>query len=149
MKVTLQKRKTSWAGSESLWGNEVWNTTACIFMMLQFLILIAYVAGPNLQFWCNKGGVCAQVKWCWGRGRGTCPWTSPRFKSFSFKSVPMPAISDCFHLHHQAGGWDPIGCSLHGWWSHLAWQWSPTMTGLWWLSHQCTLWGLAVCCFLE
>ena len=21
---------------------------------------------------------------------------------------------------------------LHGWWSHLAWQWSPTLIGLWW-----------------
>ena len=21
---------------------------------------------------------------------------------------------------------------LHGWWSYLAWQWSPTLTGLWW-----------------
>ena len=28
-------------------------------------------------------------------------------------------------------------------------QWSPTLTDLWWLSHQCTPWGLAVCCFLE
>jgi len=36
---------------------------------------------------------------------------------------------------------------LHGQLSPLAW--SPTLTGLWWLSHQCTLWGLAVCCFLK
>ena len=62
-------------------------------------------------------------------------------------------MGDCFHLHCQAGGSDRIGCTagLHGWWSHLAWQWSLTLTGLWWLSRQCTLWGLAVCCccFLE
>ena len=38
---------------------------------------------------------------------------------------------------------------LHGWWSHPAWQWSPTLTGLWRLSHQCTLWGLVVWCFLD
>ena len=31
---------------------------------------------------------------------------------------------------------------LHSWWLHLAWQWSPTLTGLWWLFHHCTLWGL-------
>ena len=36
-----------------------------------------------------------------------------------------------------------------GWWSHLAWQWCPTLTGLWRLSHQRTLWGLALCYFLE
>ena len=30
----------------------------------------------------------------------------------------------------------------------LAWQWSATQTGLWWLIHQCTLWDLAVGCFL-
>jgi len=37
---------------------------------------------------------------------------------------------------------------LHGWWLHLAWRWSLTLTG-WWLSHQCALWNLAVYCFLE
>ena len=31
----------------------------------------------------------------------------------------------------------------------LAWQWSPSLTGLWWLSHQYTLWGLEDCCFPE
>ena len=67
--------------------------------------------------------------------------------------------SNC-HILKQSSGWEgellppplsswrlrPYG--LHGlyrWCSHLAWQWSPTLTGLWWLSHQCTLWGLAVC----
>ena len=38
---------------------------------------------------------------------------------------------------------------LHGWWSQLAWLWSPIMGGLWWLSHQYTLWELAVCCFVQ
>ena len=32
---------------------------------------------------------------------------------------------------------------LHGWWSHHAWQWSLTLTGLWQLSHQCILWDLS------
>ena len=36
---------------------------------------------------------------------------------------------------------------LHGQLSPLAW--SPTLTGLWWLSHQCTLGGLTVYCFLK
>ena len=38
---------------------------------------------------------------------------------------------------------------LHGWWSHLVWQWNPTLTGLWWLSHQCTLWDPVVTVFLN
>ena len=49
MMVTLRK-KTSWAGSESLCGDEAWNATACSFVMLQFLILILIVTGPNLWF---------------------------------------------------------------------------------------------------
>ena len=71
--------------------------------------------------------------------------------------------SDCQFLRQSSGGHEwllppPLSSwrlrlyrlhCLHGWWSHLACQWSPTQTGLWWLSHQCTLWGLAVCCFLE
>ena len=63
---------------------------------------------------------------------------------------PAEGMDDCFHLHCQAGGWDWLH-HLHGWQSHLAWQWSPTLTGLWWLSCQCALWvwGCAVCCFLE
>ena len=70
---------------------------------------------------------------------------------------------DCHHLRQSSGGhgWllpPPLSSwrlrqyrlhCLYGWWSHLAWQWSPTLTGLWWLSHQCTLWDLAVCCFVE
>ena len=67
------------------------------------------------------------------------------------------------HLMRQSSGghgWllaPPLSCwklrpyrlhCLHGWWSHLAWRWSLTLTG-WWLSHQCALWNLAVCCFLE
>ena len=56
-------------------------------------------------------------------------------------------MGNCFHLHCQTWGWDHTGCSLHGWWSHLAWQWSPTLTGLWWMSHKCTLCNLAVSCF--
>ena len=39
--------------------------------------------------------------------------------------------------------------SVYGWWSHLAWQLSPILTGLWWLNHQCTLWDLVVCCLLS
>ena len=60
---------------------------------------------------------------------------------------------DCHHLRQSSGGhgWllpPPLSSwrlrqyrlhCLYGWWSHLAWQWSPTLTGLWWLSHRCTL----------
>ena len=28
---------------------------------------------------------------------------------------------------------------LHGWWSHFALQWSPTLIGLWWPNHPCRL----------
>ena len=42
----------------------------CRFLMLQFLVLIAYIAGPNLQFRCDKRG----------------------FQSFSIRSIPMPDI---------------------------------------------------------
>ena len=43
---------------------------------------------------------------------------------------PMEGMGDWFHLHCQAGGWDCIGCSLHGWQLHLAWQWSSTLSNL-------------------
>ena len=38
---------------------------------------------------------------------------------------------------------------LFGWWPHLAWQWSRTLISLWLPSHQCILWDLVICCFLE
>jgi len=40
----------------------------------------------------------------------------------------------------------------YGWWSYLAWQWSPVLTRLRWLRHQCTLWDLVGCycrCFFK
>ena len=67
--------------------------------------------------------------------------------------------SDCYLLRQSSGGneWQlppPLSgwwlrlCRLpyhyYGWWLHLAWQWSPTLSGLWWLSHQCTLWDSVV-----
>ena len=65
MMVTLQK-KTSWGGSKSLWGDkEAWNALVCGFM-LQFLISISYIRGSNLQFRCDKRGVCTWVWWCLG-----------------------------------------------------------------------------------
>ena len=48
-------------------------------------------------------------------------------------------MGDCFHLHCQAGDWNRVGCSVFmGCSRTLIWQWSPTLSGLWWLSHQCT-----------
>ena len=67
--------------------------------------------------------------------------------------------SDCYLLRQSSGGneWQlppPLSgwwlrlCRLpyryYGWWLHLAWRWSPTLSGLWWLSHQCTLWDPVV-----
>ena len=34
------------------------------FMMLPFLILIAYFTGPNFWFRCDRRGVCTWVRWC-------------------------------------------------------------------------------------
>ena len=72
-------------------------------------------------------------------------WLSPLEAKLHVWQLPPPLSSWMlrpYRLHR-----------LYGLWSHLAWQWSPTLTGLWWLSHQCTLclwlWGLTVCCFLE
>ena len=33
---------------------EAWNALACGFIMLQFLISISYITGPNLRFRCDK-----------------------------------------------------------------------------------------------
>ena len=57
MMATLQKKKTSWAGSESLWGDKR-SLERSGFIMLQFLIL------SSLRFKCGKSGVCARVRWC-------------------------------------------------------------------------------------
>ena len=63
----------------------------------------------------------------------------------TFWGNPAEGMGDCFHLHCQAGGWDRIGCTVfvYGCRTLLDSEAPP------WLSHQCTLWGLAVCCFLE
>ena len=50
--------------------------------------------------------------------------------------LPLPLSSWRLRLYR-------LHC-LQEWWSQLVWRWSPTVTGLWWLSHQGTLWGLAV-----
>ena len=50
--------------------------------------------------------------------------------------LPLPLSSRRLRLYR-------LHC-LHEWWLQLVWQWSPTLTGLRWLSHQGTLWGLAV-----
>ena len=73
--------------------------------------------------------------WGWWHVWSVTPWGNP-----------VDGRGDCFHLHCQDGGWDCKSCTVfNGWWLHLAWQWSPTMTGLWWLSHQCTLWLIRSC----
>ena len=52
MMATLQKKKTSWAGSESLWGDK--RSLECSgFIMLQFLIL----SSLNLTFGLNAARV--------------------------------------------------------------------------------------------
>ena len=56
---------------------------------------------------------------------------------------------DCFHLHCQAGGWYRIGCTVFMDDGHLVGQWSPSLTGLWWLSHQCTPGVLRFAVFLN
>ena len=64
---------------------------------------------------------------------------------------PLEAIQHVWLFLPPLSSWRLRPYRLHrhyGRWSHLAWQWSPTLTGLWWLSHQCTLWGLAACWFL-
>ena len=45
-----RKLNTSLAGR----GNEAWNVSACSTMLLQFLMLISYITGPNLRFRCDK-----------------------------------------------------------------------------------------------
>ena len=69
-------------------------------------------------------------------------------------AAEMPELtirtSECSHQSYSAfrrSIFSSVQC-LHGWCSQLAWQWSPTLTGLWWLSHQFTLWYHAVCCFV-
>ena len=49
----------------------------------------------------------------------------------------LSSMSDCFHLQCQDD-------CLHGWWSYLARQWSPTTTVFLWLSRQRALWALVV-----
>ena len=46
-----RKLNTSLAGR----GNEAWNVSACSTMLLQFLMLISYITGPNFQFRCKRG----------------------------------------------------------------------------------------------
>ena len=50
--------------------------------------------------------------------------------------LPLPLSSRRLRLYR-------LHC-LHEWWLQLVWQWSPTLSGLWWLSQQGALWGLAV-----
>ena len=59
---------------------------------------------------------------------------------------PTEDMGDFFHPHCQTGGWDHVGCTVlvHGSRTLLDNQ-IPNPP----LSHQCTLWGLAVCCFVE
>ena len=60
--------------------------------------------------------------------------------------------SDCHLLRQSSRGYGwllPPPLSSWRLRPYLVWQWSPTLTGLWWLSHQCTLWDLAVFCFNE
>ena len=54
-----------------------------------------------------------------------------------------------FHFHCQAGGRNLTGCTvfMDGGHTLLDSKFHPHWSL--WLSHQCTLWGLTVCCFLE
>ena len=62
----------------------------------------------------------------------------------------MPYFHYSCKLHTELQPLNFIKAALEiGWWPRFAWQWSPTPTGLWRLSHQHALWGLALCCFLE
>ena len=63
---------------------------------------------------------------------------------------PAEGVDDRFH--HPLSRWRLRLHCLQGWWSHVAWQWSPTIHD-WSLvtepSVHILLWDLAVCSFLE
>ena len=67
-------------------------------------------------------------------------WLSP-FETIQ-RRASVYGMGGCFHLDHQAGGWDRISCTVFM-------DSGSTLFGLWRLSHQCTLRDLAGCCFLE
>ena len=83
-----------------------------------------------------------RAEFCWKTTRTSCQ--QPRCQNWQYELVSA-------HTSHPPP-FVAVSCSslqcLHGWCSQLAWQWSPTLTGLWWLSHQFTLWYHAVCCFV-
>ena len=97
----------------SLWK---WMSSTGTF---QFLVSHSNFCSKTSDSICEDDGMCGPTVTSWGN--------------------PAEDIGDCFHLHCQAGGWDRIRLHcLHVWRLHFAWQWCPTLTGLWWLSHQCT-----------
>ena len=58
---------------------------------------------------------------------------------------PAEGTGDCFHLHCQAG---VCTVSMDGGRTLLDTE-APPWLSFGWLNHQCTLWDLAVCCFLK
>ena len=67
---------------------EIKKPGVCCFMMLQFLILIAYIAGPTFWFRCAKRGVC--TRWC--KLDGTCGgrsvvWNLGSMETFTWLSL--------------------------------------------------------------
>ena len=70
--------------------------------------------------------------WRWWHLRSDChPLRQSRGRHMS----PLPPPLESWRLRTYR-----LHC-FPGWWSRLAWQWSPTLTGLWWL-----IWDPAVCC---
>ena len=67
---------------------EIKKPGVCCFVMLQFLILIAYIAGPTFWFRCAKRGVC--TRWC--KLDGTCGgrsvvWNLGSMETFTWLSL--------------------------------------------------------------
>ena len=63
-----------------------WNTLVHGFIMLQFLILISYVTGPNLWVRCNKRVCALELDGSWGGNQslevlkyGSFTWLSLRW----------------------------------------------------------------------
>ena len=94
-------------------------------------------------------------------------WHIPVWASVSFRSSPFVTCSlnlwawwhvwsDCRFLmqssggHCKATGWDHKKAAPSSWMVVVpCLRVKPHLTGLWWLSYQCTLRGLAVRCFPE
>ena len=89
----------------------------------------------DVSYWCNP---------VWASHSTFCSKLneSARMMAHEVWLSPLEAIQHGWLLPPPLSSWRfwPywLHC-LHGWWLHLAWRWNPTLTGLWWLSHQCRL----------